>query len=158
MQSSTRPCSSCRLLRSNRCLLRRKAHLAVQRETSEPGASSQGRDGFARSIPGFPAAGLPFSGPEPQHTTAAYAYCRHRGRETAQPDQGAGEAPWALGPPLGLPPAAARRLERQPQAGAKDLAGGGAPAAPAAQAKALSSPRRLKGAAESRMPTSRLGD
>ena len=88
----------------------------MRRETSEPGASSQGRDGFGRSIPGFPA--------------AAYAYCRHRGRETAQPDQGAGEAPWALGPPLGLPPAAARRLERQPQAGTKDLAGGGASAAP----------------------------
>jgi hypothetical protein len=39
MLNSIRPCSSQRLLRSSRSLLRRQAHLAVRRETSKPGTS-----------------------------------------------------------------------------------------------------------------------
>ncbi|MCT0215826.1 IS3 family transposase, partial [Synechococcus sp. CS-1330] len=80
-----------------RSLLRREAHLAVRRETSERGASSQCRGGSAGSIPGFPAAYLPIGVRKPQHPAAPFAAGRHRGAEVKTQNPGAGPAPCALG-------------------------------------------------------------
>jgi len=63
-----------------------------------------------------------------------------------------------MGLAAGLPAPADRGLERQPQAGATDLARGGAAAAPAAHAEALTTRRRLQRATQSRVPAPRLGD
>jgi len=90
---------------------------------------------FCRIDSGFPNAVLPPGRPEPQHRPPAHGVSSDRGADAAPADPRTGPAPCALGPAACLPRAAACGLGRQSQAGTKDLALGGAPAAPAALAQ-----------------------
>jgi hypothetical protein len=63
-----------------------------------------------------------------------------------------------LGPADGLPPAAARRLAGEPQAGAPPLEGGRSAAPHSSQAEASSARRRLGAASPGRAPAPGVGD